>query len=591
MTDYNPPLKDMLFNIHELSGLERVLQLERFADYDSDVVDQVVEEAGKFAAEVLSPLNIPGDESGCQVVDNGVVAPPGFGEAYTRFVENGWQNLEVSPQFDGMGMPGVVGAAAGESWQAANMAFSLAPMLTSGAIYAIEAHGSEDICNTYIPKMANGAWTGTMVLTEPQAGSDLSVVTTRAVPEGDHYRISGSKIYITWGDQDFSENVIHLVLARLPDAPEGVRGISLFIVPKFLVNDDGSIGDRNDVYVPSIEHKMGIHGSPTCVMAFGENDGAVGYIVGEENKGLACMFTMMNHARLGVGLQGVAISDRAYQLALSYARDRKQGSAPGEKGSVTIIHHPDIRRMLLVMKSQIEAMLDAAYYTAGQQDLAHHSDNKEERAAAASRVALLTPVIKTWPTELAQEITSLGVQIHGGMGFVEETGASQHMRDARILPIYEGTTGIQALDFVGRKILADEGKAMRELIADIRLLDDALASDERTAEIGAAMKVGVDQLQSATSWLLEQGPLDPHTAGSASVNMVMLAGIVFGGWQMARAALAIVNGAGSDDAAFAEAKIRTVRFYAQHIMPRASGLADAAMAGADSVMGLPEESF
>jgi alkylation response protein AidB-like acyl-CoA dehydrogenase len=591
MTDYIPPLKDMLFNIHELSGLERVLQLERFSDFDNDVVDQVVEEAGKFASEVLAPLNIPGDELGCKVVDNGVIAPPGFSEAYGQFIENGWQSLEVSPEFDGMGMPGVAGAAAAEAWQSANMAFMLAPMLTSGAIFAIEAHGSPEICSTYIPKMANGAWTGTMNLTESQAGSDLSVVATRAVPEGDHYRLSGTKIFITWGDQDFSENIIHLVLARLPDAPDGVRGMSLFIVPKFLLNDDGSIGDRNDVYVPSIEHKMGIHGSPTCVMAFGENDGAVGYLVGEENKGLACMFTMMNHARLGVGLQGVAISDRAYQLARSFALDRKQGGAPGEKGSVTIIHHPDVRRMLLVMKSQIEAMRSATYYTAGQQDLVIHSDNDAERAAAASRVALLTPVIKAWPTEVAQELTSLGVQVQGGMGFVEETGASQHMRDARILPIYEGTTGIQALDFVGRKIMGDEGKAMHELIAEIRSLDDSLAADERTAEIRAAMNDGADQLQSATSWLLEHGPLDPNTAGSASVNLLMLAGVVVGGWQMARAALAIVSGAASDDASFAEAKLQTVRFYAQHIMPKASGLADAAMAGADSVMGMSEESF
>jgi len=591
MTDYVPPLKDMLFNIHALSGLERVLQLERFAGFDGDVVDQVVEEAGKFAADVLAPLNISGDEIGCKVVDNGVIAPPGFADAYRQFVENGWQSLDVSPEFDGMGMPAVAGAAASEAWQSANMSFMLAPMLTNGAIYAIEAHGSADIRSTYIPKMANGGWTGTMNLTEPQAGSDLSVVTTRAVPEGDHYRISGSKIFITWGDQDFSENIVHLVLARLPDAPEGVRGISLFIVPKFLVNEDGSIGERNDVYTPSIEHKLGIHGSPTCVMAFGENDGAIAYLLGEENEGLAGMFTMMNHARLGVGLQGVAISDRAYQLARSFALDRKQGGAPGEKGSVTIIHHPDVRRMLLLMKSQIEAMRAAAYYTAGQQDLAYHSDDDEERAAAASRVALLTPVIKAWPTEVALELTSLGVQIHGGMGFIEETGAAQYMRDARILPIYEGTTGIQALDFAGRKIMGDEGKAMSELIAEIRLLDDSLAADAKTAEIRAALTDGVDHLESATSWLLEQGPVNPNTAGSASVNLLMLAGIVVGGWQMARAALAILNGAASDDASFGEAKLLTVRFYAQHIMPKARGLADAAVSGADIVMELPEESF
>jgi alkylation response protein AidB-like acyl-CoA dehydrogenase len=591
MTDYKPPLKDMHFNIHEMSGLERVLELERFSDFDNEIVDQVVEEAGKFAAEVLSPLNIPGDEAGCKVVDNGVIAPPVFDEAYRQFVENGWQSLEVSPEFDGMGIPSVAGAAAAEAWQAANMSFSLGPMLTSGAMFAIAEHGSAEICNTYLPRMAAGGWTGTMNLTEPQAGSDLSVVTTKAVPNGDHYLLSGTKIFITWGDQQFSENVIHLVLARLPDAPDGVRGISLFIVPKFLLNDDGSIGERNDVLVQSIEHKLGIHGSPTCVMSFGENGGATGYLLGEENKGLACMFTMMNHARLGVGLQGVAISDRAYQLALSFALERKQGKAPGVEGSATIIHHPDVRRMLLVMKSQIEAMRSAAYYTAGVQDLAFHSDDPAERAAAGSRVALLTPVIKAWPTELAQELTSLGVQIHGGMGFVEETGAAQHMRDARILPIYEGTTGIQAIDFVGRKVMADEGKAMSELIAEIRLLDGELGADERVKAIRSALSSGVDQLESATAWLLKEGPVDPNTAGSASVNMLMLAGLVVGGWQMARAALAIINGAASDDPTFAEAKLVTVRFYAQHIMPEASGLAAAAMAGADSVMSLPDSSF
>jgi acyl-CoA dehydrogenase len=591
MTDYNPPLKDMLFNIHELSGLKRVLQLESFADFDTDVVDQVVEEAAKFAAEVLSPINIPGDQVGCKHVDNGVVAAPGFAAAYEQFTDNGWQSLDVSPEYDGMGMPGIVGVAAAESWHSACLSFALCPMLTSGAISAIEAHGSKALRDRYLPKLVSGAWTGTMNLTEPQAGSDLAVVTTRAVPEGDHYRISGSKIFITWGDQEFSENIIHLVLARLPDAPEGVRGISLFLVPKFLLNDDGSIGERNDVDVPGIEHKLGIHASPTCVMAFGENDGAIAYLVGEENKGLAGMFTMMNRARIDVGVQGLAISERAYQLARSYALDRKQGKAPGIKGSATIIHHPDVRRMLLVMKSQIEAMRAAAYYIAGTRDLTDHSDDEAEQSAAENRMDLLTPVIKAWMTEIAQELTSLGVQIQGGMGFVEETGAAQHMRDARVLPIYEGTTGIQALDFVGRKIMADEGRNMGALLAEMTALDAELAEDERLAEIRAALAEGVEQLRSATSWLLEQGPLDPNTAGSASVNMIMLTGIVVGGWQMALAALAITKGAASDDQAFAAAKLVTARFYGQHILPRARGLAAAAMAGADAVMALAEESF
>ena len=591
MTDYTPPLKDMLFNIHELSGLKRVLQLERFSDFDTDVVDQVVEEASKFAAEVLSPINIPGDQVGCKHVDNGVVAAPGFADAYEQFVDNGWQSLDVSPEYDGMGMPGVAGVAAAESWHSACLSFALCPMLTSGAISAIEAHGSEELRNTYLPKLASGAWTGTMNLTEPQAGSDLAVVTTKAVPEGDHYRVSGSKIFITWGDQEFSENIIHLVLARLPDAPEGVRGISLFLVPKFLLNDDGSIGERNDIYVPGIEHKLGIHASPTCVMAFGENEGAVGYLVGEENKGLAGMFTMMNQARIDVGVQGLAISERAYQLARSYALDRKQGKAPGVKGSATIIHHPDVRRMLLVMKSQIEAMRAAAYYTAGTRDLTDHSDDEAEQSAAENRLDLLTPVIKAWMTEIAQELTSLGVQVQGGMGFVEETGAAQHMRDARVLPIYEGTTGIQALDFVGRKIMADEGRNIGALLAEMTALDAELAGDERLTEIRAALAEGVQQLQSATTWLLEQGPLDPNTAGSASVNMLMLTGIVVGGWQIALAALAITKGAASDDIAFADAKLVTARFYGQHILPRAQGLAAAAMAGTDAIMALAEESF
>ena len=591
MTDYVVPLKDILFNVHQTAGLERVLQLQEFSDFDDDVIDQVISEAGKFAADVLSPLNVPGDQIGSKHVDNGVVAPPGFGDAYNQFVENGWQSLDVSADYDGMGMPAIAAVAAGETWQAACISFSLCPMLTYGAMAAIEAHGSDEIRNTYLPKMATGSWTGSMNLTEPQAGSDLSVVSTKAVPEGSHYRISGTKIFITWGDQDFSENIVHLVLARLQDAPEGIRGISLFIVPKFLLNEDGSIGEHNDVFATSIEHKLGIHGSPTCVMSFGENEGAIGYLVGEENKGLAGMFTMMNHARLGVGVQGLAVSDRAYQLALAHARDRKQGTAPDVTGSATIIHHPDVRRMLLVMKSQIEAMRSTAYYTAGAQDLEHHSDIDAEREAAARRVALLTPVIKAWLTETAQELTSLGVQIQGGMGFVEETGAAQHMRDVRILPIYEGTTGIQALDFVGRKVMGDEGMAMRELIDDMTALDEELAAHEDLADVRNALSTGVECMQSALSWLLENGPKDRNAPGSASVNMLMMTGIVVGGWQMARAVLAIKNGAASDDQAFAEAKLLTARFYAQHIMPRAGGLLDAATAGSAAMMELPEDSF
>lgn len=591
MTDYVAPLKDILFNVHQVSGIDRVLELEAFGDFDSDVIDQVIEEAGKFAAEVLSPINIVGDQNPCSVIDKEVLTPPEFAAAYAQFVENGWQSLDVATEYDGMGMPAIAGTAAAETWQAACLSFMLCPMLTSGAISAIEAHGSEKLRRTYLPNMATGAWSGTMNLTEPQAGSDLSVVATKAVPDGDHYRITGSKIFITWGDQTFSENIVHLVLARLPDAPAGVRGISLFLVPKYLVDENGGVGEQNDVYPSSVEHKLGIHASPTCAMSFGDNGGAIGYLVGEENNGLACMFTMMNHARIGVGVQGLGVSERAYQLARDFALERKQGRAPGVKGTATIIHHPDVRRMLLTMKSQIEAMRAAAYYTVGVQDIAHHSPEKNERAAAASRLALLTPVIKAWQTELAQELTSIGVQIHGGMGFVEETGAAQHMRDARILTIYEGTTGIQALDFVGRKIMSDEGKAVSELIEEMRALGSELGSDERLAQVRTSLAEGVDQFESAVAWLLDNGPLDPNAPGSASVNLLMLAGVVVGGWQLARAALAITKGAASDDASFASAKLLTASFYASHIMPKARAYHDAATAGAGSVMMLEEEQF
>jgi len=594
MTDYNPPLKDMLFNIHDLSGLDQVLSLDAFDGVDTDTVDQVVEEAGKFARDVMAPLNMSGDQEGCRVEKGAVVPPDGFAGIYQQFVENGWQTLAHSAQYDGMGLPEIVGQAAGEAWQSANMAYSLCPLLTNGAITALKAHASDDIKTNYLPKMISGEWTGTMNLTEPQAGSDLAAVVSKAVPEGDHYRVSGTKIFITWGDQPWSENVIHLVLARLPDAPEGVRGISLFLVPKHLVNDDGSIGEPNDVYVASVEHKMGIHGSPTCVMSFGDNGGAVGYLVGEPNKGLACMFTMMNHARIEVGVQGLSISERAYQLARSWALDRVQGGAPGHQGRVTIVKHPDVRRMLMVMKSQIEAMRAAAYVTAAQFDLAHHATDDEVRAAAGRRMALLTPIIKGWMTEVGQELTSLGVQIHGGMGFVEETGAAQHMRDARILPIYEGTTGIQANDFVGRKVLFDEGREIMAMISEIRETAAELAAgDARLQIIGSALSAGADKLTDGVSWLLKSAAADPNLPGAASVNLMMLAGTVLGGWQMARAALAVGNESSSvaGDKAFCEAKLITAQFYAEQIMPRADTYLLAGTAGTDALMAMPEESF
>ncbi len=593
MSEYNAPLKDMNFVIRDLADLDRILQMSGFTDINDDVVDQILEEAARFSREVLSPANLPGDQKGCRVENKIVIVPDSFTDAYGQFVESGWQSLPSSPEFGGMGLPETVAAATMEMWQSSNLAFSLCPLLTNGAIAAIDAHASDELKQIYLPNMVSGAWTGTMNLSEPQAGSDLAAVKTQAVPDGAQYRITGAKIFITWGDQEFSENVIHLVLARLADAPDGVRGLSLFLVPKYLVNDDGSVGDRNDAFCTSVEHKLGIHASPTCVITYGDGDGAIGYLVGEENRGLAGMFTMMNHARLNVGIQGLAISERAYQLARDFAQERIQGEAPGNKGRVTIIHHADVRRMLLVMKSLIEAMRATAYTTAAVVDTIHHSADPEQRAAAAARAALLTPVVKGWMTEVAQELTSLGVQVHGGMGFVEETGAAQHMRDARILTIYEGTTGIQANDLVGRKILFDDGKAMQELLEEMRSLDKDLASADELATIRDGLTSGIEDLAGATDWLVANATDDQNVPGAASVNLLMLAGTVIGGWQMARAALAATRRPvdGDTDKAFLEAKVITARFYAEQILPRSSGYRQAAMSGSDTTMAMPEESF
>ena len=591
MAEYNAPLKDMNFVIHELAGLDQLRRIDAFGEATDDLVEQILDEAAKFARDVWGPLNTVGDEQGVRVEDKKVIVPDGFAEAYQQYAEGGWPSLEFSPDYGGMGFPGLVGSAVSEMLQSANLAFSLCPMLTGGAIHAIDAHATEELKQQYLPKLVSGEWTGTMCLTEAQAGSDLSVVKTKAVPEGDHYRLTGSKIYITWGDQDFSENVIHLVLARLPDAPEGVRGISLFLVPKYLVNADGSVGDRNDVFAVSTEHKLGIHASPTVVLNFGDDDGAVGYLVGEENKGLACMFTMMNHARVGVGIQGLAVSERAYQLAVEHAKDRVQGVAPGIQGRAAIVHHADVRRMLMIMKSQIEAMRAVAYVSAVDWDVAHHAGDDAERSAANERVALVTPVVKGWMTEVSTEVTSLGIQIHGGMGYVEETGAAQHFRDARILTIYEGTTGIQALDLAGRKILGDGGKAMQDLLAEMRSLDEELAA--AGADLGgirSTMQAAVDELEQSATWLLQNAPNDQHVPGAASVNLMMQMGTVVGGWQMARAAVAAsrkLETCDDHEKGFLDAKIGTARFYAEHILPRASSYARAACAGSESIMSVP----
>lgn len=591
MSEYHAPVKEMLFVLRHLAELPAIGRLPGYEDASEDLVEAVLNEAAQLAANVIAPTNRIGDAQGTRVENGRVVVPAEFTAAYREFVDGGWTGLSLNPEHGGQGLPYVLGVAVEEMWQAANLAWSLGPLLTQGAARAIEEHGSEALRQSYLPRMVSGEWSGTMNLTEPQAGSDLAAIRSQAVPEGGHYRISGQKIFITWGDHDMTANVVHLVLARLPDAPSGTRGISLFLVPKFIPGPDGEPGERNAVHPVSVEHKLGIHGSPTCVMAF---EGAVGYLIGEKHQGLACMFTMMNHARLGVGMEGIAIAERAYQQALAYARERVQGRVPGIDGRAAIINHADVRRMLLSMKAQIEAMRSLGYVVAASLDFARAAGDPAERARHQARVELLTPVVKGWCTETGQQLASLGVQIHGGMGYVEETGAAQHLRDARITTIYEGTTGIQAADFVGRKILRDRGAALAALI------DDMAATVAELAQAGAplavlheALREGVEDLQAAARWLAANHERHPGVPGAVSFNFLMLTGTVAGGWQLARAALAARAelAAGTADRAFCEAKLLTARFYAGQLMPMAGALRRGIEAGCEELLALPEEQF
>ena len=596
MTAYCAPTRDMQFVINELAGLAEVAALPAFAEQEvgPELVEAVLEEAAKLAAEVLAPLNKSGDIQGASIGPEGVIAADGFTEAYQKFIEGGWNGIGCPVEHGGQGLPELLNTATQEMWNSANMSFALCPLLTAGAIEAISRAGSAEQQALFLPKMIGGEWTGTMNLTESQAGSDLSAVRARAVPEGDHYRIFGQKIFITWGEHDMTENTIHLVLARTPAAPEGVKGISLFIVPKFLVNSDGSLGARNDVHAVSIEHKLGIHASPTCVMAFGDRDGAVGYLVGEENKGLAYMFIMMNEARFKVGLQGLAIGERAYQAAREYAKDRVQGRPVGVKSGdrVTIIHHPDVRRMLITMKAYNEAMRALAYVVAMHMDLARHHPNPATRQTHQARVDLLIPVVKGWSTEIGIEIASLGVQVHGGMGFVEETGACQHLRDSRITTIYEGTTGIQAADLAGRKLSLDRGAAMRALVTEIETTAEELARlpGDDIVTIRDGLREGTSALAEATEWILSSR--DANAVMAVSFDYLMLAGTVCGGWQMARAAGVAQNKLTTgEDSVFHEAKLVTARFYAEHVLPKAGALLRSIQSGGISIMALTAEQF
>ncbi|MFC5512127.1 acyl-CoA dehydrogenase [Massilia jejuensis] len=598
---YQAPIKDMLFVLNELANLEQVSRLPGCEDATGDTVEAVLEENAKFCGEVVAPLNHPSDKEPSFWHDGQVTTSAGFKVAFQAFGESGWQGIGHPTEFGGQGLPKLVGTPCTEMLNAASISFALVALLTDGAIEALLTAGSDEQKAIYLEPLITGKWTGTMNLTEPQAGSDLAAVRTRAVPQGDgSYKIFGTKIYITYGEHDMAENIIHLVLARTPDAPPGVKGISLFIVPKFLVNADGTPGARNDAHCVSIEHKLGIKASPTAVLQFGDNGGAIGTLVGEENRGLEYMFIMMNAARFGVGMQGIGLAERAYQQAVAFAKDRVQSrDLAGSAGPVAIIHHPDVRRMLMSMRSQTEAARALAYVGAGISDVAHHHADEATRKANLAVYEYLVPIIKGWSTEMSENVARDGVQVHGGMGFIEETGAAQHYRDAKILTIYEGTTAIQANDLVGRKTVRDGGAVARSVIAQVRATESALAAAQggaHAADLAAIRKqlaLGSAALEEVVDFVVANVKSDIKGVFAGSVLYLKLAGIVLGGWQMARAALVAQRklDAGEGDAAFLRAKIGTARFFADHILSGAGGLRSAIVEGSAGVLALDVEQF
>jgi alkylation response protein AidB-like acyl-CoA dehydrogenase len=594
---YIAPVKDMLFNMQHLAQIDQIAQIPGFEDAGLDTAQAVLEEAAKFNEGVLAPLNWEGDKNPSSWKDGVVTATPGFKEAFKQFTEAGWQGLQHPAEFGGQGLPKTIGSAVGEMQNSANMSFALCPLLSDGAIEALLTAGSDELKATYLENLVSGKWTGTMNLTEPQAGSDLAAVRTRAEPQADGtYKVFGTKIYITWGEHDMAENIVHLVLARVQGAPEGVKGISLFVVPKFMVNTDGSLGARNDVHCVSIEHKMGIKASPTAVLQYGDHGGAVGYLVGQENRGLEYMFIMMNAARYGVGVQGIAIAERAYQTAVRFSKDRVQ-SRPVDgsiAASAPIIHHPDVRRMLMTMRAYVEGCRAMASVAASAYDAAHHHPDAEVRKPNQAFYEFLVPLIKGYSTEMSLEVTSLAVQVHGGMGFIEETGVAQYYRDAKILTIYEGTTAIQANDLVGRKTARDGGQAAKGIAAQIETTEAALLASGTPDAVGMAkrLKVAREAFVDVVNFVAGNTKANPNAVFAGSVPYLMLAGNVMAGWQMARALLVAQEQltAGSD-VAFMQAKITTARFYADHLLSKAPGMRDSIVEGADSVTALALESF
>jgi len=583
------PQKELSFIFDEIIHYSEHCTMPGFEEASRDMVDVVLPEAAKFFEDIVAPTNHESDKHPAFLKDGEVVTSPGLDPIYRQMVDAGWCCLNGDSRYGGAGFPSVVDLAVQEMLQTANVGFSLLPMLTRGVVHALGQYGSDEQKETYLGNLISGAWSGTMNLTEPQAGSDLSAVKTKAVFNGDHYLISGQKIYITWGDHRCADNIIHLVLARRPDAPEGNQGISLFLVPKFLVNADGSLGERNDVKPVGVEHKLGIHSSPTCTLAFGDNGGAVGYLVGEENKGLQCMFTMMNNARLSVGHQGVSVSERAYQQAVGYAQDRVQGRAIGVEGRAAIIHHPDVKRMLMQMRALTEAGRAMSFYAIAAEDRSSHHPDAQVRAESAQLVEVMTPLVKGWCTEVAMESTSLGVQVHGGMGFIEETGAAQHMRDARILPIYEGTNGIQALDFIGRKCLRDGGQAVQLLLADMDATVAQLASaQDCILTLRTRLQHAIEQCRDALSYVLENS----SDSQGIAYNFMMMYGNAVSYWLLVKLAAAAQNRLDSGETdRFYKQKIATAEFFSTQILPRNSGFLVTLMSGSDSFDGLEPADF
>jgi alkylation response protein AidB-like acyl-CoA dehydrogenase len=594
---YIAPLKDMLFNIEHLARIEQIAQIPGFEDAGLETAQAVLEESAKLNQDVLSPLNWEGDKNPSFHNGSGVTTTPGFKAAYKQYAEGGWQGLQHPVEYGGQGLPKTIGAACGEMLNSANMAFALCPLLTDGAIEALLTAGSDELKATYLEKLVSGEWTGTMNLTEPQAGSDLAAVRTRAEPQPDGtFKIFGTKIYITYGEHDMADNIVHLVLARVQGAPEGVKGISLFVVPKFRVNPDGSLGQRNDVHCVSIEHKMGIKASPTAVLQFGDNADAVGFLVGQENRGLEYMFIMMNAARYAVGVQGIAIAQRAYQKAVEYAKDRVQGrpvdgSLPG---AGAIIHHPDVRRMLMTMRAYTEGCRAMASTAAAAYDASHHHPDAQVRQQNQAFYEFMVPLVKGFSTEMSLEVTSLGVQVHGGMGFIEETGAAQYYRDAKILTIYEGTTAIQANDLVGRKTSRDGGQTAKALAAQVAQTEAELAASASVdAHVMAQrLKAAREAFTEVVDYVAGNTKAHPNDVFAGSVPYLMLAGNLMAGWQLGRALLvALTPEAQAQDAAFMAAKVTTARFYADHILSKAPGIRDSIVHGASSVNAMALEAF